>query len=298
MQGSTRFSLLSVGCGALLLIAAMSGSAMADQRDVGPATANEPISIGGAAGTGAALAPGDDAAPAIAPPALNDKTAEPKTIAAEGREGSAESDGPSTASGVAAETLGLGTPNHLFSARPAPEESEGQKPSVLDRVDPRRNELTRVLGALGVVFVLIFGFRFVLRRTGASLGSPARPSGVLDVLARYPIARGQTIMLLKVGRRLLLVHQAGTSMSTLSEFTSADEVAGLLSKLEAGARERDAVRFRSLLRTHDKAHDDTEKRELRLAGTAARSGDGAGIEIVDLTRRRRTPANARKRLTA
>jgi hypothetical protein len=77
----------------------------------------------------------------------------------------------------------------------------------------------------------------------------------MEILARYPIARGQHLTLLKLGRRVLLVHQTGTAMSTLTEVADPDEVASLLSRIEAGSSGRDADRFRSMLKQYQREHD-------------------------------------------
>lgn len=64
-------------------------------------------------------------------------------------------------------------------------------------------------------------------------GGPS-PSGVLEIVGRYPVGRGQTLILLRLDRRLLLLHQAtgrrGSQMRTLCEITDADEVASVLLK--------------------------------------------------------------------
>ncbi|HAW95818.1 MAG TPA: hypothetical protein DCX60_06040, partial [Phycisphaerales bacterium] len=53
------------------------------------------------------------------------------------------------------------------------------------------------------------------------------PEGVASIMARYPVARGEHVVLLEVGRRILVVHQASGSMTTLSELTDRDEVADM-----------------------------------------------------------------------
>jgi flagellar biogenesis protein FliO len=69
----------------------------------------------------------------------------------------------------------------------------------------------------------------------AAIGAGGRaPSGVLSVLARYPVGRGQTLVLLHLHGRVLLVCQtqsrSGGGMQTLSEITDPEQIAMLVGK--------------------------------------------------------------------
>jgi hypothetical protein len=98
-------------------------------------------------------------------------------------------------------------------------------------------------------------------------------------------------LLLKLGRRIVLVHHHGSSVTALSEVVDPDEVASLLSRLEAGAADgsRDAARFRNSLQevmseSTDSADQVAKPRRARPQRTVLPPGDS---EIVDLTRRNR-----------
>ncbi|MFZ9915813.1 MAG: flagellar biosynthetic protein FliO, partial [Phycisphaerales bacterium] len=132
-----------------------------------------------------------------------------------------------------------------------------------------------------------------------------RPSGVVEVLARYPVARGQHVVLLKVGRRVIVVHQGAQAMRTLSEFSANDDVADILARCEAGGRKAD-FSFDALLRQSDKSFNETAaapaatesrsradalRRSAGLGPSAASALEaygvaGAEVETVDLTRRK------------
>lgn len=175
-------------------------------------------------------------------------------------------------------------------------------------VPPGAVDLARTLGALAVVVVLAFVARAIVRRMAGPLAGGARPSGVLEVLARYPMGRGQAVALLKVGRRVVVVHQAGSSMRTLSEIADPGEVASLIARMEAGSREREALRFRNRLGAFQRELDagDAASPAGRPARAGARTADapeasGNGlpghledrtesVEVIDLTRRRRRRA--------
>ena len=160
------------------------------------------------------------------------------------------------------ESMPLGTPNGMLQARPAKVEVT----SALGEFDPRNNDLVRVLLALGAVVVLLFGVRKLMRRAGGVLGGGRRPSGILQVHARYPVARGQHLVLVQVGPRMLLVHQGSGTMRTLSEFQG-DELTDLRGRLESG--ERSPQVFQRLLQAQQ--------------GHAASAADS---ELVDLTKGR------------
>jgi flagellar biogenesis protein FliO len=129
------------------------------------------------------------------------------------------------------EAKSLGVPNSLFSSRPAAEETSASSHSILD---PRHNDVVRVLLALACVVALLLGIRFVMRRAGGAMAGGGRPSGVLQVHGRYPAGRGQSMLLIQVGNRMILVHQGGGRMKTLAEFSDPEDVADLRTRLEAG----------------------------------------------------------------
>lgn len=105
---------------------------------------------------------------------------------------------------------------------------------------------------ISLMFVIKWTFQWLSGR-GGGIGSQLRaggrsPSGVLEVLGRYPIARGQTLALLKLDRRILLVAQTASGFQTLSEITNPDEVASILLKTRDDEGESMAARFSALLK--------------------------------------------------
>ncbi len=196
--------------------------------------------------------------------------------------------GLSDSTGIANESRALGTPNGMFSNRPAdPEETSDE--SFLSRFDPRENEFLRIVVAMVVVIGLLVLLRLILQKTTSGLGGAGRPSGVLEILARYPVARGQQLMLLKLGRRIILTHQTSTGMATISEVSDSDEVASLLTRIETGTREKTGSKFSSLLSGFEEEHSRQGGIELPHH-TLTSPQDG---ELIDLTRRRRAGKGGR-----
>lgn len=194
------------------------------------------------------------------------------------------------------ESASLGKPNGLFSSRPDSEVDES-KTNIITALDPRNNDVIRAILALGIVMFILVGLRAGLRRFGGPL-TGGRPSGVLEVIGRFPAGRGQHLVLLKLGRRIVLAYQAKGTMSPLSEISDADEVADLLARIEAGSRQTQGKKFQAILGRLSSAESTGQWDEIRL-GRSAKIGFG-GNEVIDLTRRprKRISADDRKRGSA
>ena len=146
-------------------------------------------------------------------------------------------------------------------------------------------EAFQVGASLAGVLALIWVLRYLLRRARGDyagrriLAGAGAPSGVASILAKYPLSRGQQVVLLEVGRRVIVAHQGDGSMSTLSEITDADEVADLKARLSGVERtERDKT-FDAKLSSSLEATPGPDS----LATVAGMPGMVA--ETVDLTRR-------------
>jgi len=171
---------------------------------------------------------------------------------------------------VPQESLPLGAPpTAVLVAEPGVERED--RGAAFETVP---NELMRVgLPLLGVVTLMIV-IGVVVRRVGGPLARGGRPSGVLEILGRYPLARGQQLVLLRLMSRVVLLHQTRNSLSTLSEVTDADEVAALLARVEAATRSGQPGRFRGLL-ARAAAGGNPIDREISTNGKV----------VVDLTRK-------------
>lgn len=133
-----------------------------------------------------------------------------------------------------------------------------------------------ILATAGVValILLVAGMyrKLAARSTtlAAALGAGGKaPSGVLSVLGRYPVARGTTLVLFRLDRRVLLVSQtkltglsrfgSTTTMQTLCEITDPAEVASILSKTgdTSGPGASIAARFEAELEEASKMTSET-----------------------------------------
>lgn len=137
-----------------------------------------------------------------------------------------------------------------------------------------------------VVLVGVLGAAALLMRmlAGRTIRGAGRPEGVIEVLARYPIGRGQQIVLMRVGRRVIVAHQADRSMRTLMETSDADEVAELIAK----ARSSGGDLFSRMLDRSQRTADpfaDAEMVDLTRDTHAVAERHGSRAAVVRGTRR-------------
>ncbi|MCC6228142.1 MAG: flagellar biosynthetic protein FliO [Phycisphaerales bacterium] len=189
------------------------------------------------------------------------------------------------------ESQSLGAPRLSVDASPAGRpvtKSEATSPADMLK------SMWRTGGALAGVLAIAVTLAWVTRRFARSRGTlaaaigpgGASPSGVLEVLGRYPLSRGITLVLLKIDARVLLVSQsmsrAGASMQTLCEIDEPDQVASILLKASRNERLSIADRFQTLLSSSDRAMD----KELESAGARQvfRSSSGDTVELASVAR--------------
>ncbi len=99
----------------------------------------------------------------------------------------------------------------------------------------------RTLGAMVLVIGLIFLLRAALRRLTPGSGGAGRLGAAVQVLGRTTLGPRQSVLLLRVGPRILVVADAAGTMRTLAEVTDGQEVADLLadvSRAQAGSATR------------------------------------------------------------
>lgn len=142
------------------------------------------------------------------------------------------------------------------------------------------SEFLRVGLSLGVVLAIALVLKRVVDRLGGA-ATGGRPSGVLETLARYPVGRGRQLLVLRLGRRIVLTHQSGADMRTITEITDPNEVAGLIASLEAGANRTDADRFRTLLADLENGRQPLEPAPTAPPSPIARTGGGARQASTD-----------------
>lgn len=169
--------------------------------------------------------------------------------------------------------------------------------------------LAAVLALIGVVAMIV---KFAARRSGGLMSMLAptvkAPQGVLEVLARYPVATGTQLLVLKFDRRVLLVSQSsnkgwrsGASMQTLCELADPADVASILIKTRGEEQASLAAKFQKMLATEDAEFSDAERANPYALRAAEQRSAKARLDIVardDATTGKQTAAAIRERLAA
>jgi flagellar biosynthetic protein FliP len=160
---------------------------------------------------------------------------------------------PGSPQPTAREATPLGKP---ATAQPLPS-ADTTKPVI----EPA--SMWRTAAALGAVLALILVLAWIAKKLAAkgslpgalgSIGKAPAPSGVLEVLARYPVCAGTSLLLLKLDRRVLLISQSankglrsGATLNVLTELSEPEDVASILLKLRGEEQTRLAKKFESIL---------------------------------------------------
>jgi flagellar biogenesis protein FliO len=110
--------------------------------------------------------------------------------------------------------------------------------------------VTRVTLALGAVVSLILVFRWGARRFMPG-GVTSGHSRAVQVISRTIISPKQQLMLVKVGRRLVLVANSAAGMNAICEIRDEQEVADLLGQVSADQGDSVTRAFGSLFRREE-----------------------------------------------
>ena len=135
-------------------------------------------------------------------------------------------------------------------------------------------DFLRTVAALGGVLMLIFALAHVYKRIirtrgglSSQIGAGGKaPAGLVEVLGRYPISSGMTLVVLRFDRKVLLLSHAGSSrgkkgvagagaMQTLCEVDGVEDVASILAKVRDDAGDSIAASFERTLQEAGNATD-------------------------------------------
>lgn len=139
-------------------------------------------------------------------------------------------------------------------ARPTPTTNGSAVKSATVQKTTNLSDFSRVFLALGAVVAVIFLLRWLARRMFPSVGG-MQSGRVVQVLSRSVLAPKQQVMVMKVGRRLLVVGDTGSNMNTLCEITDPDEVAILIGQVQQEQKGSITSSFSTLFGRASKAFD-------------------------------------------
>lgn len=160
--------------------------------------------------------------------------------------------------------------NSSDPAAPATPGTPAQTPSGSGASD-----IIRIVAALAIVIGVIFALRWASRKFFA-MPAAARTSAAVQVLSRSMLSPKHQVVLLRVGKRLLLVGDGGAQLNTLCELTDPDEVAAILGQLQTekqtAAGKTFAAMFSKLKKGFAKDEDEEESKPQHLESPARPAG--------------------------
>jgi flagellar biogenesis protein FliO len=111
---------------------------------------------------------------------------------------------------------------------------------------------------MGLALVIVLVAIFVSHKVWKKLGMPGASgrSGVLQVVSRLSVSPKQQIMLVRVGRRLVLVGNSGGQMNSLCEIGDPEEAAALLGEVATQREESATTSFNAVLGGEEKRFEE------------------------------------------
>ncbi|MFO0833114.1 MAG: hypothetical protein U0637_14880 [Phycisphaerales bacterium] len=160
------------------------------------------------------------------------------------------------------ESKPLGLPRAASSSVPPPATTPATLGSAAMRTGASLAAVVLLIGGAAL------GFKTLAKKgvIPSTLGTGARaPSGLLEVLARYPMGGGQVLVVLKFDRRILLVCQSaakglrrtGLPINPICEISEPEDVASVLLKVRGKEQAAMAEKFQQLLAAEDSAAERT-----------------------------------------
>lgn len=114
------------------------------------------------------------------------------------------------------------------------------------------------LKRVAIALALVLGAIYVSNRVWKRLGMPGlgnKASGSLQVVSRLAISPKQQILLIRVGRRLVLVGNSGGQMNPLTEIVDPEETAGIIGQVAVEQHESSTATFNEVLGGEEKQFD-------------------------------------------
>jgi flagellar protein FliO/FliZ len=116
-------------------------------------------------------------------------------------------------------------------------------------------DLKRLVFALAVVLGAMYVTHRVWKRLGMP-GAATRAAGSLQVVSRLSLSPKQQLILVRVGRRVVLVGNSGTQMNALCDISDPEEAAGILGLAATEREESVSATFDSVLGGEEKRFDE------------------------------------------
>jgi flagellar biogenesis protein FliO len=122
---------------------------------------------------------------------------------------------------------------------------------------------------LGFALAVVLGAMYVTHQVWKRLGMPGsanRAAGSLQVLSRLNLSPRQQLVLVRVGRRVVLVGNSGTQMNALCEIGDPEEAGELLGLAATERDESASATFSTVLGGEEKRFDEQSNIDLQAPG--------------------------------
>lgn len=136
--------------------------------------------------------------------------------------------------------------------------------------------------ALAAVLLLIFGLRFLGKKLVPGAAG-AVSSRAVQVLLRSPVSPRQQLILVRIGRRLVLVGSSGGEMNPLCQIDDPDEVAEVLGQIREDKTSSTAKNFVAMFGKAEKSYDVPEPPAEKFVESS--DGRASGEDLTGLTER-------------
>jgi flagellar protein FliO/FliZ len=148
--------------------------------------------------------------------------------------------------GLIASREGVGAGSSATQRKLAPRNTSGKR--SLDRPAPvtPATAIGTVVSSLAIVLGLFLGLVWFTKRVAPSGAQPI-PKEAVELLGRAPLADRQTVQLVRVGNRLLLVALSAGTAHTLTEITDPGEVEHLAGLCRQGRADSASASFGRVL---------------------------------------------------
>jgi len=115
---------------------------------------------------------------------------------------------------------------------------KGNEPENTQRPERAAGEpfsLGKVFGALIIAIAGIFGLSRLLKSYGPFATARPLPGSIYELLGTMTLPPRQTLYLMRIGPRVILVSSNGENLANVAEFTDSREVASLIAMCKAEA---------------------------------------------------------------
>ena len=174
--------------------------------------------------------------------------------------------------------------------------TEGMAPVLTKKGDEPKRPWLRTLGALagvvGLIVLLSWGYRAMSGGNLPLLGKARRP-GVIEIVSRTSLSARQSLCLVRIGSRLVLIGQSQDNLCSLDVIDDADLSAKLAGEAAGAKLDSSRAEFRGCLEREATGYQpDGEEANESVAPDARRISDVQQCVTDTLQRVRRAVARA------